>query len=273
VEPAAGADPPRHHSMLMRLLAHEAGCSPEDIHDFDLSVCDVQPAALGGLFEEFVFAPRIDNLASCFCALEALCGSLPSLEEDPQCRVIALFDHEEVGSESYAGAGCTHLPTLLTRLTAALARGQGLSAEEAREMAASESLILSADCAHAVHPNYADKHHPLHRPLLHRGVVVKYNANQRYATSAVTSAIVREVAQRSNVPLQHFTVGNDTPCGSTIGPIAATRLGIRTADVGLAQLSMHSIRETCGVGDVWHLHRLFEGFLADGHRVTVADSE
>eukprot|EP00667_Euglena_gracilis_P008896 EG_transcript_9027 len=254
----------KHQPALLQALAEVAGCKWEDIVDFDLSVCDTQPAAVQGLYDEFVCAPRIDNLASCFCALEALVAA-EGLAEDPQCRVIALFDNEEVGSESYAGAGCNHLVNLISRL----ATFGGADPAQAVEVASANSFILSVDCAHAVHPCYIGKHHELLRPEMHKGVVVKFNANQRYATNAIHAAPLRELSRRHAVPLQDFAVRNDTPCGSTIGPISATRLGIRTVDIGLPELSMHSIRETCGTTDVFYLKRLIEVFFTDYHKLEI----
>eukprot|EP00670_Eutreptiella_braarudii_P024729 CAMPEP_0174382868 /NCGR_PEP_ID=MMETSP0811_2-20130205/124860_1 /TAXON_ID=73025 ORGANISM="Eutreptiella gymnastica-like, Strain CCMP1594" /NCGR_SAMPLE_ID=MMETSP0811_2 /ASSEMBLY_ACC=CAM_ASM_000667 /LENGTH=464 /DNA_ID=CAMNT_0015536275 /DNA_START=47 /DNA_END=1441 /DNA_ORIENTATION=- len=261
-----GVDKPRHHAALLALLAEQLQCNPEDITDFELSVCDTQPASVGGLHNEFVFAPRIDNLASCFCALEAM-ATAEGLESDPQCRVIALFDHEEVGSDSYAGAGCTHITSLITRLTCDLQTGA--SSAQDYEVATASSTILSADGAHATHPCYVGKHHELHRPELHKGPVLKFNANQRYATTAPSAAAFRELGVRHGIPLQDFAVGNDTGCGSTIGPISATRLGIRTIDIGIGQLSMHSIRETCGTVDVLFFTKLMAAFFTDYHTLEI----
>eukprot|EP00668_Euglena_longa_P029237 GGOE01036581.1.p1 GENE.GGOE01036581.1~~GGOE01036581.1.p1 ORF type:complete len:483 (+),score=145.48 GGOE01036581.1:36-1451(+) len=267
LEGAPKPEPPaqaKHQPALLQALAESIGCKWDEIVDFDLSVCDTQPAAVQGLYDEFVCAPRIDNLASCFCALEALVTA-EGLEEDPQCRVIALFDNEEVGSESYAGAGCTHLASLISRLAAF----DNTSPAQIAEVSAANSFILSVDCAHAVHPCYAGKHHELLRPEMHKGVVMKFNANQRYATNAIHAAPLRELSRLHAIPLQDFAVRNDTPCGSTIGPISATRLGIRTVDIGLPELSMHSIRETCGTTDVLHLKRLIEVFFSDYHKLQI----
>lgn len=194
------------------------------IRDFELCLADTQPAAVGGAMEEFVFSPRLDNLQSSFCALKALLGSCAngSLEKDPNIRMIALFDHEEVGSESSHGAGSLMLESTLRRLSASATN------QNSFEQAVAKSFIVSADQAHGTHPNYADKHEGRHRPELNQGVVIKYNSNQRYATNASTAFVIKEIARRRNIPTQEVMVKNDSPCGSTIGPILSSGLGIRT---------------------------------------------
>jgi len=266
--PAKSGDKPKHHPVLLDILATKLGCEAGDILDFDLSLCDTQPAVVGGALDEFVFAPRLDNLASTFCALEALVTA-PDLENDPQCRVIALFDNEEVGSESYQGAGCTHLATLINRLVCDFKTGA--STPQDADVSAANSVVISADGAHAVHPCYMGKHHELHRPEMQKGVVLKFNANQRYATTAWIAAAVRELCAGADCPLQDFAVGNDTGCGSTIGPITATRLGIKTIDCGIAQLSMHSVRETCGTIDVLYFVRMMTKVFTDWHKLDIEE--
>eukprot|EP00906_Rhabdomonas_costata_P003950 RCo005934 len=269
--PAGG----QHHAVLLSLLSEQLGCAAEDIVDFELSVVDSQPAQLGGVFEEFLFAPRLDNLASCFCALEALL-SADGLAEDPQCRVVCLFDHEEVGSESMAGAGSTHIQSLLTRLMSGLAGSEAAGSAAASEkacVAARQSFLISADMAHAVHPCYPNVHHELHRPEVHKGVVIKMHANKRYSTDSTSQALLSELARGAGVPIQLFTVGNETPCGSTIGPTLSTNTGIPSIDVGCGQLSMHSIRETCGTVDMLHYTNLFKAFYQNFHTLKIADQE
>eukprot|EP01012_Entosiphon_sulcatum_P020338 TRINITY_DN2530_c0_g1_i1.p1 TRINITY_DN2530_c0_g1~~TRINITY_DN2530_c0_g1_i1.p1 ORF type:complete len:477 (-),score=94.85 TRINITY_DN2530_c0_g1_i1:19-1428(-) len=259
----------KHHPVLLSIVAKEANIPASSIVDFELSVVDTQPAVIGGALEEFVFSPRLDNLTSSFIALEALIQSQESLAEDPQVRVIALFDNEEVGSDSVAGAGCTHVESLINRLSAELLKER----PDIDSISRANSFMLSADLAHAVHPCYTAKHHDLHQPQIHKGVVFKFNFNQRYATNARTAAPVRELARRNNIPIQDFMVANDTPCGSTIGPILSTRSGIRTIDIGIPQLSMHSIRETCGVVDTWYYQHLFQEFFHSFHKIAVTDDE
>ncbi|XP_019198636.1 PREDICTED: probable aspartyl aminopeptidase [Ipomoea nil] len=249
----------RHHSLLLQLLADQAGCEPGDICDFELQVCDTQPSLIGGAMKEFVFSGRLDNLCMSFCSLKALVDSTSSensLQDETGVRMVALFDHEEVGSNSAQGAGSPVMLDALSRITSSFDPDSKLVTK-----AIQKSLLVSADMAHALHPNYMDKHEDNHQPKIHGGLVIKHNANQRYATNAVTSFIFREIAAKHNIPVQDFVVRNDMPCGSTIGPILASGVGIRTVDVGAPQLSMHSIREMCGVDDVKHSYQHLKAFF------------
>jgi len=230
--------------VLLELISKEINCKPSEILGFDLSVADTQPAALGGAHDEFVFAPRLDNLHSSYAAAEALMDA-ENLENDTNCRIIALFDNEEVGSLSAQGAESAFFGYILKRL-----------AGNALEQAIGSSLCISADMAHALHPNYQEKHEENHQPSLHGGIVLKVNSNQRYATTSVTSSIIKKIGMDSNIPIQTVVVRNDIPCGSTIGPITAAGLGIATVDIGAPQLSMHSVREMCCSSSVDHAYRL-----------------
>ena len=253
---------PAHHPLLLAVLAEELGCDPHEIVDFELEVCDVQPSVIGGAAREFIYSGRLDNLASSFCALKALieAGDGGGLENETGVRMIALFDNEEVGSDSTHGAGGTLVADAINRTVATLCAGgpEGLAL---REKTLRNSFLVSADMAHALHPNYMEKHEANHQPKMHQGVVVKHNANQRYATTAVTATLFRECAVAAGIPTQDFVVRNDMGCGSTIGPILSTNLGMRTVDVGVPQLSMHSVREMCGTEDIDICFRHFTAFF------------
>jgi aspartyl aminopeptidase len=182
------------------------------------------------------------------------CASAEALAGDPHTRVMAAFNHEEVGSDSAPGAGSTMLGEVLARLSGPSA---GLTAAAARK-----SFFVSADMAHALHPNYPGTHSEGHAPALGGGLVIKNNVSQRYATDAPGAYVVRAVGAAAGVPIQDFCARQDSGCGSTIGPIVATRLGVRTVDVGLPQLSMHSAREMMGAADVAHGVRFFEAYYS-----------
>lgn len=228
--------------------------TPEQIVGWDLCLYDVQRAALAGLGREFILAPRLDNLASCYSALRAL---VAAGAERAETRAIVLYDHEEVGSQSAQGAGSPFLLQVLARICA----GCGGTEHDSMARALAQSLLISADMAHAVHPNYADRHEPGHQPRLGGGPVLKTNGSQSYATDAETGARVRLLCRKAEVELQQFVTRSDIACGSTIGPITAARAGMRTVDVGNPLLSMHSIREMAAVADVGAMQRVLDAFL------------
>ncbi len=241
---------------LNALLAAELGVPADAIVGADLMLHDAVPPCVSGVDGEFVHAPRLDNLASCHAALEALCAAAPG--RPAPTLVIALYDHEEVGSQSAEGASSAFLWSLLERIV----RTTGGTAEDVHR-ALARSLCVSADMAHGVHPNYADLHEPQHAPKLGGGPVIKLNSNQRYATNGATALRFERAAQAAGVPVQRFVMRSDLPCGSTIGPITAARLGVATVDVGNPMLSMHSIRELASSQDqaamVAALSALFAG--------------
>jgi aspartyl aminopeptidase len=235
-------------------LAEQIGVSPTEIAWWELCLFDVTPAAVLGADQSLIASGRLDNQLSCWAATTALVAA-PSPSN--HVSVIALFDHEEVGSESSSGASGPLLSTVLERLSMAA----GATREDFHRALAGSSCI-SADNAHAVHPNYPDRHEPGHRPLVNHGPALKANSNQRYATSADTAALFQRACIAAEVPWQVFVSRNNMPCGSTIGPITATRLGIPTVDVGVPQLSMHSARELCGVDDPGHLANALAAYFA-----------
>lgn len=240
---------------LEEVCARALGVEPSALMRLDLMLFDTVPPTVGGLGGEFVFSARLDNLAMCHAATRALvaCASHPG----DSIPLVALFNHEEVGSASATGAGSGLLPRVLERISLALGR----SREDHLRMLAS-SLCLSADMAHAVHPNYADKHEARHKPALNGGPVIKINAQQRYATCPRTAALFEDVCRAAEVPVQTYVHRTDLQCGSTIGPITSTLLGIPTIDVGNPMLSMHSIREMGGTLDPAWMVTAMDGFLS-----------
>jgi aspartyl aminopeptidase len=237
--PIWGLGPTTEGDFSLWLSGH-LGVRSADILSWDLMFHDIAAPALLGPAQDLIASARLDNLVSCWCALEALLAAEPT---DSVTPLVCLFDHEEVGSESATGAAGPLLQAVLERLTLSTSD----TASFRRSIAA--SACVSSDMAHAVHPNYPERHEPAHRPLPNAGPVIKINANQRYATDALTHAMFLRACETAGVPSQVFVSKNSMPCGSTIGPITATRLGIPTVDVGCAQLSMHSARELCGAAD------------------------
>ncbi|XP_052803416.1 aspartyl aminopeptidase-like [Mya arenaria] len=246
----------KHQPLLVKLLCDELKVEPEQLMDFDLHLADTQPAAIGGALEEFIFSPRLDNLLNAYTAAVGLVNSCSntSLDSDPTIRMISLFDNEEVGSQSAQGAGSSFQEYVLRRLSSG-------GSQTAFEEAIPKSYMISADQAHALHPNYSEKHEGNHQPGLHKGIVVKINSNQRYASTAITNTILREIGRIADVPLQDFVVRNDVACGSTIGPIMSAKLGMATVDIGAPQLSMHSIREMCCTTSVLQSQTLYQAFF------------
>ncbi|KAF8895922.1 peptidase M18 [Mucidula mucida] len=243
-----------HHPELLALLAGELSVAPEEIHDFELALYDTQPSVLGGLDNEFVFSPRLDNLFSSFCAVDALSSfassaNVATLEGNVNC--IALFNHEEIGSVSMSGAESNLIPSLLSRLS---------PTPESTAESIARSFLISCDMGHAIHPNYTSKHEENHAPLINGGVIIKTNAKQRYTSDAVSTFMVKQLIQKKGGKVQEYEVRNDMSCGSTVGPHLST-IGMRTVDIGMGMLSMHSIRETGGSHDVQHAIDLFTSFF------------
>ncbi|MFB9832317.1 M18 family aminopeptidase [Actinoallomurus acaciae] len=241
---------------LIRFAAETAGVEASDVVGWDLMTHDVQPPAYLGRDQEFLAAARLDDQLSVHAATAALTAAAGS-SGPSHVPVLAAFDHEENGSESDSGAGGPLLGRVLER--SVFVRG-GSYEDRARALAG--SVCVSADTGHAVHPNYADRHDPTHRPMP-GGPILKVNVNQRYATDGVGRGIFTEACDRAGVPLQEFVSSNAMPCGTTIGPITAARYGITTVDVGVPILSMHSARELCGADDPFLLANALKAFLED----------
>jgi len=240
-----------------KLLADEIrssqpGVSVSRVLDYELCLYDVNPPDLVGLNEEFIASARLDNLLSCYAGLQGLLQSRADVT-----KLLVCTDHEEVGSASAAGASGPFLESILRRLVEKLGDGS----QETYQRMLSASCLVSADNAHGIHPNFADKHDSKHGPLLNAGPVLKFNANQRYATNSMTAAYFRQLCAEVDVPLQSFVVRSDMGCGSTIGPLIATELGIQVLDVGVPTFAMHSIRELGGCQDTVYLTRALTRFF------------
>ncbi|GAB5414550.1 MAG: M18 family aminopeptidase [Congregibacter sp.] len=235
---------------LRELLANrlrERELKVEKVLDFELCFYDVQPPALIGLRKDFIASARLDNLLSCYTGLQALLQS-----DDSQWSLLVCNDHEEVGSRSATGAAGPMLERFL----------RGLLPEPADfDAAIHRSMLISADNAHGVHPNYVDKHDVNHGPLLNGGPVIKKNASQRYASDSEGAGLFRLLAEAEGVAVQSFVMRADMACGSTIGPITAGELGVTTLDIGVPTFAMHSIRELAGSDDAWMLSRVLRRFF------------
>ncbi|GJO03847.1 M18 family aminopeptidase [Mycobacterium marinum] len=244
-------DPQRHvnavwgvgaqRGSFLGYVAQRAGLAEGDVLAADLMTHDLTPAAVIGANADLLSAPRLDNQASCYAGLEALLAA----ESDQVLPVLAIFDHEEVGSTSDHGAQSNLLNTVLERIVLA---GGGVREDLLRLLPA--SLLASADMAHATHPNYPERHEPSHQIAVNAGPVLKVHPNLRYATEGRTAAAFALACQQAGVNLQRYEHRADLPCGSTIGPMTSARTGIPTVDVGAAQLAMHSARELMGAADV-----------------------
>ena len=232
------------------VVADAVGLDPGDVWAWDAMAYDLTPATVAGIDDEFIHASRIDNQVSCWAGLHAL---LEAPADATPSAVLCLFDHEEVGSTSAQGAASTLLPTVLERIA---------GSREALGPALARSVCVSADGAHATHPNYPERHEPDHPIFMGGGPVIKRNANQRYATDAEGQAAFAAACDRAGVPHQVYVHRNDMACGSTIGPFTAAMTGVTTIDAGVAQHSMHSARESCAASDPVDFRRALVEFIA-----------
>lgn len=237
---------------LLSAVAGSVGLHRDEIDGHDLFAAVTEPPAIIGVTGEFLASARLDNLSSVHAGVAALAAAAAS----DQVQVLACFDHEEIGSSTRSGASGPFLESVLRRIADALGWGT-----DGYERALAASFVISADAGHAIHPNYPHLHDPDHRPAVNAGPLLKVNANQRYTTEGPSAARWLRVCRAAGVPTQPFVSNNSVPCGSTIGPLTATRLGIPSVDVGIPLLSMHSARELCGVDDPRWLSLALGAFL------------
>ena len=238
------------NEFLKNLLAKELKCKLEDIITYEVSFVNCQNGCYGGYKEDFIHSGRLDNQAMCHAGLKAMTDS----ESTNNFNILALFDHEEVGSRSAAGADSNILKNLIERIVSSF-----YTEPEALHQINARSFMISADMAHAVHSNFSAKHGG-NRPLLNKGVVFKFNSSQRYATDGTSMAKISTLCQKNNIPFQVFYNRTDLPCGTTIGPISSSSLTFNTMDLGNPMLSMHSSRESCGSEDHPNIIKLFQCF-------------
>ena len=234
--------------LLSYLNITKADLHISEILDYELSFYDVQSPAVIGFENDFIAGARLDNLLSCYTGLQSLLNAGAS-----QNALLVCNDHEEVGSVSSSGARGTFLKSVIERLAG--------SAENFTR-AIDSSMMISADNAHGIHPNFSDKHDSNHGPVINQGPVIKINTNQRYASNSETSSVFKKICHQNQVPVQSFVVRSDMACGSTIGPITASEIGVRTLDVGVPTFAMHSIRELAGTKDAYYLYQALSHFYS-----------
>ncbi len=252
------SDPGREfeYTDFVNWLGGEINQDPGAIVDFQLELYDTQPAALGGPNNEFLLSGRIDNLTMCYSAVQALPSSGSTFNNN---ALVVCFDHEEIGSKTLKGGDSFFLGSVMERLALSL----GLS-RETYLRTLSQSILFSADGVHAIHPNYPELYEPAHPVYINRGPALKINAQNRYATSLYTSALFRNIARKADIPVQIYVHRTDLPCGSTIGPLVSSQLGLQTLDAGIGMLSMHSVREMAGISDIHGMTKILSRFLTSG---------
>ena len=241
-------------NLLMNVICTELGISQEEILDFDLYLADATPACTFGVHNEFISSGRLDDLSMCFAGLEAMIAT----ETVDATKVLAIFDNEETGSQTKQGAGSPFLSMMLKRI--ALAQS---GSEEAYYQAVERAFMISADNAHAWHPNYSEKYDPTNHPVLGGGPVIKFNAAQKYASDAVSAAVFAEICREAGVPSQRFVNHSDVAGGSTLGNILASSLPVKGVDMGNPLLAMHSCRETAAVADHLYCIKAFKTFYEE----------
>ena len=239
-------------NLLMNIICSELSIKPEEVLDFDLYLADATPACTFGVHDEFLSSGRLDDLSMCFAGLEAMIDT----DTADATKVLAIFDNEETGSQTKQGAGSPFLAMMLQRI--ALAQS---GSAEAWYQAIERAFMISADNAHAWHPNYSEKYDPTNHPVLGGGPVIKFNAAQKYASDAVSAAVFAEICREADVPCQRFVNHSDVAGGSTLGNILASSIPLRGVDMGNAILAMHSCRETGSVADHLYTVKAFTQFF------------
>ena len=239
-------------NLLMNIICSELSIKPEEVLDFDLYLADATPACTFGVHDEFLSSGRLDDLSMCFAGLEAMIDT----DTADATKVLAIFDNEETGSQTKQGAGSPFLAMMLQRI--ALAQS---GSAEAWYQAIERAFMISADNAHAWHPNYSEKYDPTNHPVLGGGPVIKFNAAQKYASDAVSAAVFAEICRQADVPCQRFVNHSDVAGGSTLGNILASSIPLRGVDMGNAILAMHSCRETGSVADHLYTVKAFTQFF------------
>ncbi|AKH36604.1 MULTISPECIES: M18 family aminopeptidase [Nitrosomonas] len=245
------------HPYFLALLAQAAGISVSQVLSWDLAVYDTQKGAFWGANQEFYANSQIDNLASCHAGLHALLDDTV-LSHPESTLVCAFFDHEEIGSQSHVGAAGSFLADVLQRISIATS-----SDREDTARALAQSFLISADMAHAYHPNFPSAYDADHKVFINKGPVIKSNANRRYSSESISIARFIQWCEEAGIPYQRYSHRSDLPCGSTIGPMTSAKLGIRSVDVGCPMWAMHSIRESAGVQDHESMVRVLKQFFID----------
>ena len=248
----------QHSLRLLRALSRESGVPVRDILSVELHLFDTQPAALGGIDKDFIFAPRVDNKACTYSGVYGFIEAADTVVESDSLSVVVAYDNEEIGSRSRTGAQGNILEAAVDRIFAA----EDCCPDDAKKAVFwANSFFLSADVTHATNPNFSDVYMTNHKPKLNKGITVTFAPGGNMITNANTSAFVQEIARRTDNTIQYFQVRNDSPTGGTIGPYLASKTGIRGVDLGIAQLSMHSIRATIGSEDIWLGVKFFKSFF------------
>lgn len=252
-------------SKIANLISSRFEIEKEKILDFELVCYDVQPSTIMGINREYLVSGRLDNLGSTLIAADALIASSNNIEKQDFINVVAMFDNEEIGSQSFQGADSEIFAKNLQRIFETI-QGAGDIKKDDFLGACNRSFAISADLAHATHPNYPEKHQSEHLVFMHGGIVIKRNAMMNYSTDSEGSFIIKDICKANSIPFQDFIVRQDSPCGSTIGPMMSAHLGIRTVDIGVGVWAMHSIRETGSIIDFYYYLQFMTSFLEDSRK-------